>query len=336
VSHTPPAAARLSVTVPTDGSTVDETTTHVTGTTEPGARVVVEATNTDTGAPSVVAAMTADSAGAFDVTVPTAFGTSVITTTATTSDGATAYDQRRVASDAIAGTTVLDVADPTGDDNGPGTFLYPTSGDFRAGAFDLQRFQVVDGGDTVYLRATLRNLAPTFGDPLGAQLLSVFVHDPAAATTSTQPFFASRNYTIAPQDAWSRAIQVRGFETPRYVTPSFDPAGTIGVQASEVTRTITILVPKASLGTPGPGWTFTVVLHGQDGFGQDGARTFTATPDSFTFGRCATDPSPDPRCQVPLDQLPKAMDVLTPAGVAQATELDRSQGPVVLRGVPVP
>jgi glucoamylase len=39
---------------------------------------------------------------------------------------------------------------------------------------------------------------------------------------------------------------------------------------------------------------------------------------------------------VPLTDLPKAMDVLTPAGVDQATELDRSLGPVVLRGVPVP
>ena len=107
-------------------------------------------------------------------------------------------------------------------------------------------------------------------------------------------------------------------------------------ESSQVTRTITILVPQASLGTPGSGWSFTVVLHGQDGFGEDGARTFTPTPGTFTFGRCETDPSPDPRCNVPLTDLPKAMDVLTPPGVDQATELDRSLGPVVLRGVPVP
>ena len=95
-----------------------------------------------------------------------------------------------------------------------------------------------------------------------------------------------------------------------------------------MTRTITILVPKAAFGTPRAGWTFAVVLHGQDGFGQDGARTFTSTPGTFTFGRCATDRRTDPRCQVPLDQLPKAMDVLGPN---QATELDRSRGPVVIQ-----
>ena len=218
------------------------------------------------------------------MTVPTAFGTTVITTTATTPAGATAYDQRRVASDVIEGTTVLDVTDPAGDDNGPGTFRYPTSGDFHAGAFDLQRFQVVDGGDTIYLRATLRDLTPTFGDPLGAQLLTVFIHDPAAASTATAstPLAQGRNYSVAAADAWSRALQVRGFETPRYVTPAGAPAGSLTVQASQVTGTITILVPQASLGTPGSGWSFTVVLHGQDGFGEDGARTFTPTPGTFT------------------------------------------------------
>ena len=130
------------------------------------------------------------------MTVPTTFGTSVITTTATTAN-ATAYDQRKVASDAINGTTVFDTADPAGDDNGPGTFLYPTSGDFHPGAFDLRRFQVIDGGDTIYLRTTLSNLDPTFGDPLGAQLLTIFARNPADATPtrrrSSQPQLHARS-----------------------------------------------------------------------------------------------------------------------------------------------
>jgi carbohydrate-binding DOMON domain-containing protein len=301
---------------------VPQATTHVTGTAAPRARIVVAATNTDTGAPSTVVAATASSSGAFDVTVPTTFGTTVITTTATTGNG-TAYDQRKVASELITGTTVFDTTDPAGDDHGPGTFQYPLSGDFHDGAFDLLRFQVIDGGDTIYLRTTLRDLTPTFGDPLGAELLTVFARDPADASTSTQPFFASRNYTV---DPWTRAIQVRGFEAPRFVDAAFNPLGAISVQASAVTKTITILAPKAAFGTPAAGWTWNVILHGQDGFGQDGARTFTATPENFTFGRCAT-AAATPPCQVPLDQLPKAMDVLG------TNNLDRSQGPVVIHAV---
>src|SRR3954452_3307511 len=319
----PPAKGTLTVTAPTDGSTVTTATTHVTGTAAPGARIVVAATNTDTGAPTAVVAATASNSGAFDVTVPTTFGTSVITTTATTSTS-TAYDQRRIASEVIVnGTTVFDTADPSGDDHGPGTFQYPTSGDFHDGAFDITRFQVIDGGDTIYLRTTLRDLTPTFGDPIGAQLLTIFARDPASAATSTAAFFPSRNYTV---DPWSRAIQVRGSEAPRFVDAAFKPLGAISVQASQVTKTITILVPKAAFGTPAAGWTWNVILHGQDGFGQDGARTFTSTAGSFTFGRCATE-SATPPCQVPLDQLPKAMDVLG------TSNLDRSQGPVVIHAV---
>jgi glucoamylase len=321
----PPGEAPLTVTAPAKDSTVTATTTHVTGTTAPRARVVVEATNTDTGAPSAVVAVTADRNGAFDVTVPTTFGTSVITTTATTPT-ATAYDQRRVASDAINGTAVFDTNDPAGDDHGPGTFQYPTSGDFHDGAFDLLRFQVIDGGDTIYLRTTLRDLTPTFGDPLGAQLLTIFARNPADANTTTAAFFTSRHYTV---DPWNRGIQVRGFEAPRFVDARFTSLGPISVRAGQVTRTITILVPKAAFGTPGAGWTWNVILHGQDGFGEDGARTFADTPQTFQFGRCATATSTDPRCQVPSNQLPKAMDVLGPD---QATELDPTH-PVVIHAV---
>ena len=75
---------------------------------------------------------------------------------------------------------MLDVTDPTGDDNGPGTYQYPTDSDFVAGSFDLTRFQVLSDGTFVYLRATLANLVPTFGAIDGAQLLDVYVHVPGA------------------------------------------------------------------------------------------------------------------------------------------------------------
>ena len=105
---------------PADGSTVADATTHVTGTTAPGAPRRRRGHQHRHRRADRGRGHHRPSTGAFDVTVPTAFGTSVITTTATTD--ATAYDQRRVASDVIDGTTVFDTADPAGDDNGPGTF----------------------------------------------------------------------------------------------------------------------------------------------------------------------------------------------------------------------
>jgi carbohydrate-binding DOMON domain-containing protein len=109
----------------------------------------------------------------------------------------------------------------------------------------------------------------------------------------------------------------------------------VSIKANAISRFITFSVPKASLGTPGPGWGFTVVLTGQDGFSPDQARGFAPTPQAFQFGVCAT-ASPDPHCTFDPDLVPKAVDVITAPGVQQSTELDYTLGPVVLTGVMIP
>jgi carbohydrate-binding DOMON domain-containing protein len=87
---------------------------------------------------------------------------------------------------------------------------------------------------------------------------------------------------------------------------------------------------------PGAGWTFTVVLTGQDGFSQDQARGFAPTPQGYAIGVCAT-AAGDPHCTVDPSTVPKAMDVLTPGGVAQSEELDYTvHAPVVVAGMVVP
>ena len=78
-----------------------------------------------------------------------------------------------------------------------------------------------------------------------------------------------------------------------------------------------------------------MVLTGQDGFSPDQARSFTPTPGAFTFGVCAPGGTA-PVCSADPDTVPKAVDVITPAGVSQATELDPTLGPVVIQPVPVP
>ena len=46
----------------------------------------------------------------------------------------------------MPGTLLFDVTDPNSDDNGPGNYAYPTSDNFKPGAFDIQEFQVYDAG----------------------------------------------------------------------------------------------------------------------------------------------------------------------------------------------
>ena len=122
----------------------------------------------------------------------------------------------------------------------------------------------------------------------------------------------------------------------RYEDASGTPLGTVAISANQISRFITFKVTRASLGVPGSGWAFTVVLTGQDGFSSDQARGFQSTPQAFQFGVCAV-PSADPHCTVNPSTVPKAVDVIAPAGVIQSDELDYTiHNPVVLQGVAIP
>jgi glucoamylase len=339
VRNTPPTALPVTISAPAGGSTVAGDSTTVSGTTAPNADVSIGVNDTDVAGASSVVTTTADDSGAFSVTVPVGFGTNVITVAASTGAGlgtATGTAQVSVVGDLVGGVTVLDVTDPANDDNGPGTYAYPTSSSFTAGSFDITRFQVLTKDGTAYLRTTLRTLTPTFGNTIGAQLLDIFVHTADAAPTSTAAPFTSRNYTIAPADAWSQRIEVQGFASPIWVNAAGNAQGTVGaVVSSTIANTITVAVPESALGTPTSGWSFGVVLTGQDGFSSDQARAFASTPQDFAFGVCQAGGS-SPICAVNPGTVAKAMDVITPSGVSQATELDPTLGPVVIRGVPVP
>jgi glucoamylase len=330
-----PGSLPVTITAPASGAALTTATTAVTGTAAPGSAVSIQAADTTTGEAATVTSTTAGPSGSFSVSVPVGFGTNAITATATAPGGrGTGYAQVTVSAEG-GGSTVLDVTDPTGDDNGPGTYQYPTAADFAAGSFDLTRFQVLSDGTFAYLRVTLRTLVPTFGALDGAQLLDVYVHVPGASATSTQASYTSRNYAIAPSGAWSQRVEVQGFASPAWVNAAGDPVGTASALAVPADKTITVALPEAQFGTPASGWGFSVVLAGQDGFSSDQARAFTATPGAFTFGVCAAGDTA-PACQVAPSTVPKAMDVITPAGVSQATELNPASGPAVIAPVTVP
>ena len=125
-------------------------------------------------------------------------------------------------------------------------------------------------------------------------------------------------------------------------TPQVSVAQLAPAASGETPGLVTITVPTSVLGTPGSGWTFTVTLTGQDGFGNDDARTFTATPGAYTFGVCsaavAGEASPPAVCAVNPAAVPIVMDTIPPATVNVQTELDPTANPsgVTLQGVTVP
>ncbi|MDQ1546096.1 MAG: glucoamylase [Actinomycetota bacterium] len=330
VTHTQ-GTTPLTVTAPIDGTAAGATTT-VTGTAAPHAKIDIADVATDNNSATTITTTTADASGAFSVNVTSAAQTNVLIITATASNGGTAQTVRSVVNDVVSGALLFTTDDPTGDDSGPGTYQYPTSGDFHPGAFDLTKFQVYDTGSTITFRVQTADLTPTFGSTNGAQLVDVYVSQPGASPTSSAASYPSMNYTTA--TPWSRLIEVQGFGGNLFKDATGTTAGSVSVSANQVSRYITFSVDKTALGgAPTTGWSFTVALTGQDGtHGIDQTRGFASTPQAYAFGVCAVGVSAA-ICSKDPNSVPKVMDALTPSGVSQATEL--SADAVVLQAVPV-
>jgi glucoamylase len=327
----------LTVTSPADESAAGTTIT-VAGTAAPHATIDIADVATDDNNATTHITGRADRHGSFRIPVRAAAQTNVLVISSTAASGGTAQVVRAVVNDVVNGSLVLSQDDPTGDDNGPGNYAYPTDSAFHPGAFDLTQFQVYDTGSTVTFRVQTKDLTNTFGSANGAQLVDVYVHDPTATTTSTASSYPGMNYAISPSAAWSRLIEAQGFPGSKFVDSTGTSVGAVTVSANSISRYITFSVDKAALGgTPTSKWGFTVALTGQDGtHGVDQTRAFTSTPSGFTFGVCATADA-TPLCAADPNTVPKIMDTITPAGVAQSDELDyTTPNPVTLQDITIP
>lgn len=89
----------------------------------------------------------------------------------------------------------------------------------------------------VFIEVKFRTLVPTFGKPFGAQLLDLYVHNPAATTTSTAAAFPQRNYTIAQPDAWNERVEVQGFASLVWLDPAGNGVGSAVFVPDDGTQT---------------------------------------------------------------------------------------------------
>jgi glucoamylase len=329
-----PGTLPVTITSPAPGANITAQSITVTGTTAPHALVDAEA-ETPAGGAAASASTTADGSGHWSLSLtPTTFGSPTITVTATRGNS-TGYAQESVVDLTLPGTSVLNVSDPANDDNGPGTYQYPTDAAFPPGVFDVTGFKVSETATDVYIQTTLRNLVNTFGNDFGAQVLDIYVRNPSASPTSTAAAFPQRNYSIASADAWSQRIEAQGFAAVVWQNAAGQSLGQGQLITDLPSHTATLVLPRAAFGNPASGWVFTVALTGQDGFSSDQARAFTQPAQGFTFGVCPAGGT-DPICSVDPNTVPKVIDTITPSGVSQAAELNPLNGPVALQGVSVP
>lgn len=180
------------------------------------------------------------------------------------------------------GSVVL--LDPKGDDNGPGTYVYPTDQAYNAGAFDLTKFEVVPRGNTVEFRVTVarRILDPWDSKAWNGNGFSVqmaFIHidtdgKPGSGATEGLP---GTNVRFSSENAWDRVVLISPQPQTRVLAEVEEkaPQHKARVVVPSITRaagkTLTAIVNVEDLGgPPSPSWGYQVLMQSNEGFPDKG------------------------------------------------------------------
>ena len=275
----------LTVTAPADESSVTASPVTVTGTTTAGNTVYVAATNTDADSATTIASTVAASDGSFSIDVEVTGGTSVINIVAVSPSGGTAQEQRTILFDFVPGTLHPRCHRPRRRRQRPRQLRVPEVG-------QLPRRRLRHPAVPGLRRRYRRHLQAPDAEP------ERDLREPAGSAARRRVRPRPRGRDDLDRRRQRRAGTSRSRRRTRGAGSSrsrasasatrMPPAttlGTVSISANPISRFITFRVSKASLGQPASGWSFTVVLTGQDGFSPDNARGFQSTPGDFAVRR---------------------------------------------------
>ena len=191
-------------------------------------------------------------------------------------------------------TRVLTVADPRGDDHGPGSYTYPQDGVFKPGNFDLLTFTVgYDDNNIVFQFVLAGPVENVWNSPngLSVQTLDIYIDQDGPGGGGARLLLPGRNASLPEGDGWEHVVWAEGW------TPGLFKAGADGkpvqvnatftIVADPVQRKVTIRVPKAVLGDNPQDWRYLAVVLGQEGFPPAGVwrvRDVEAEAAQWRFG----------------------------------------------------
>lgn len=145
------------------------------------------------------------------------------------------------------GDHVGGLTDPAGDDNGPGTYVYPTNGVFAPGTFDVTATDVYTRGDDAVFVTTIAGdvTNPFGGEAISLQRVNIYLGSVSAATPA--PALPGTNLDTA--TAWTAAVVQDGrFDTAGVYAPGGTKTADAAMLAVPETRQIVTTVPLSALG----------------------------------------------------------------------------------------
>ena len=137
----------------------------------------------------------------------------------------------------------IEFKDPTGDDNGPGNYVYPTDAVYSPGSFDITSFEVTPKGKNVEFKVCVNSkLDDPWGMGVGfaVQMAVVFIQT-GAADSGHEDGLAGLNITFGPEDTWNRAVVLSPQQQSRVMSEA-------KMKAASALNDGSLLVPRKTLG----------------------------------------------------------------------------------------
>ncbi len=213
----------------------------------------------------------------------------------------------------VQGTLFFEALDPAGDDDGPGTYTYPTDSVFSGvGLFDLTAYRIYDAADSWQFALDFASLPNPWNGPQGFSHPIVFLYldvSPGGSTTSAEEGKAA-HVAFSPEHPWDVFLKIAGW--PAYGRHLWTASGEgpllVEVASDPRRGRVIVTIPKALLPSVA-GWHY-VLVASQDGYGEDDVRAVAATAGPWVGGG-----SPNPTWT------PQIYDALLPTGADQGVVL---------------
>jgi carbohydrate-binding DOMON domain-containing protein/glycosidase len=213
----------------------------------------------------------------------------------------------------ISSEGVKTIEDPEGDDNGPGTYTYPTADAIPEGCYDVSKVDIegttTSWDVTVNINGPVTN--PWGGDAgFSVQAIQMYLQDPNAPDDAAESATPREGMISSFQEGYHYRVVVHGESGPKVVEDANGEtvAELEGTAASEEESTISFSIPKAPFQTDDIGqMKMAMVMLGTDAFGTGGIRqNFGAEAGQWAFGGA----NPDA-----LQSAPRVLDLVGPDAV---------------------
>ncbi len=184
-----------------------------------------------------------------------------------------------MASPVLAGGIVLH--DPAGDDNGPGSYVYPSAPEYKPGSFDLTKVEIKDKGDKLQIKLHLKAKIedpwhsrdwPVRGNGFSLQMAFVFIDKDHKAGSGHKEGIPGLNVKFASDAAWEKVVIISPQGKTRIKSEINTKARALKadivlpVKVKVSGKKIIATVAKKDLGDPAPGWGYQVIIQSNEGY----------------------------------------------------------------------